>query len=856
MGSSERDAANWLKRAKPGYCNITLGHLEASCAFGSRGALGLSREASRTGWSAAAGECLAKCMRCPRCEFMSLSVRYSDCSWYSTCDLSRLNDATAQEPAFQSAAVVRRRGPPAVQSKTGRLQAVARSLEGLHCLSPSGLPIEEPHLPADLAELERAMLDGRRVLKLPHHLLRLTTINPDNVGETLGTLLSALAVQADAPHTSWQLSWTPVQKRPTPKHALSLLRHMSRYIWRNGLPFGLSETAGGYIWRNGSPFGLSETAGGTVVGCYGGVRVVQTYDFAPRVRPSWRAVAQLRALLRPAGASSAPLSPPAWEQQRGRATARRMRGTNLGNAVAPIQAPRPVAILFQRPRGRSDNGRAIVNEADTLSALDAAGFEPSLLSPSQLSLSALARRLGSAALLVGVHGAALAHCMWLPRGRSALIEVFLPDHAYGLYPLFARAAGVLHLPLLLRWPSVDRRPAASLSAFKASAWARWPGYRNDSVLEQLKACSAYPLSTALYRLNLFERGHCVDIAKSADYTIPSHELRHVAGLALSHVLHASSVERRTDHVLHASSARIGGAGGAEDDAEDACSTCSVRRSTEDDAKDGAEGSEGGGADGSVGGSVGGSEGGSEGGSVGGGAPTALSLRPAPLLCEDAFVLGVERLTLLDPQQGAVPSVSARHTLSRYLRGMGFCPRMVPVDGIKCMHPRGRGFCPRLLASSQALDASIENASLVIRVAERSSAVLSAESAEMSAERRLRLRRRGAVLIDLVTSSSVTHSVHAAQAMSAASTAASSAVAPGSMVPVDGILPIPGFCLEHGPGCQLTLQTLEVLLRFALVALHPLSDTSSFTQGPLWKPLWKRRPGAAMPKGGAGAGCRC
>ena len=838
MGSSERDAANWLKRAKPGYCNITLGHLEASCAFGSRGALGLSREASRTGWSAAAGECLAKCMRCPRCEFMSLSVRYSDCSWYSTCDLSRLNDATAQEPAFQSAAVVRRRGPPAVQSKTGRLQAVARSLEGLHCLSPSGLPIEEPHLPADLAELERAMLDGRRVLKLPHHLLRLTTINPDNVGETLGTLLSALAVQADAPHTSWQLSWTPVQKRPTPKHALSLLRQISRYIWRNGLPFGFSETAGG-----------------TVVGCYGGVRVVQTYDFAPRVRPSWRAVAQLRALLRPAGASSAPLSPPAREPQRGRATARRMRGTNLGHAVAPSQAPRPVAILFQRPRGRSDNGRAIVNEADTLSALDAAGFEPSLLSPSQLSLSALARRLGSAALLVGVHGAALAHCMWLPRGRSALVEVFLPDHAYGLYPLFARAAGVLHLPLLLRWPSVDRRPAASLSAFKASAWARWPGYRNDSVLEQLKACSAYPLSTALYRLNLFERGHCVDIAKSADYTVPSHELRHVAGLALSHVLHASSVERRTEHGLHASSASSSAPPAPPMRAEDACSTCSVRRSTEDDAKDGAEGSEGGGADGSVGGSVGGSEGGSVGGSVGGGAPTALSLRPAPLLCEDAFVLGVERLTLLDPQQGAVPSVSARHTLSRYLRGMGFCPRMVPVDGIKCMHPRGRGFCPRLLASSQALDASIENASLVIRVAERSSAVLSAESAEMSAERRLRLRRRGAVLIDLVTSS-VTHSVHAAQAMSAASTAASSAMAPGSMVPVDGILPIPGFCLEHGPGCQLTLQTLEVLLRFALVALHPLSDTSSFTQGPLWKPLWKRRPGAAMPKGGAGAGCRC
>ena len=110
-----------------------------------------------------------------------------------------------------------------------------------------------------------------------------------------------------------------------------------------------------------------------------------------------------------------------------------------------------------------------------------------------------------------------------------------------------------------------------------------------------------------------------------------------------------------------------------------------------------------------------------------------------------------------------------------------------------------------------------------------------------------------MLIDLVAAS-VTHSVHAAQAMSAASTTASSAGAPGSTVPVDGILPIPGFCdPEHGTGCQLTLQTLEVLLRFALVALHPLSDTGSFTQGP----LWKRRPGAAMPRGGAaGAGCRC
>ena len=454
----DADVEAWLSRASPGYCNITVANLESSCAFGDRGVLGLSQAAASSGWKLAAAECLAKCSACPRCAHVSMSVQYIDCSWYAECDEESLNDRSVPTPAFRSAAVAFTSRPMGSSSSL-KLQAVARSLDGLHCLSPAGLPIGEPHSSTALADLERAMLEGR-VRRLPHHVLRLQTINPDNVGETLGTLLSALAVQADAPTIGWQLAWNPRQHAPTPKHASSLLRHMAKHVWRDGAPVAASEMDG------------------RTVGCYAAVRAVSTYDFASRVAASAKAVEQLRALLRQTSRPRAVPTVPA-----------------AGPSSAPNTAPAPTAVLFQRPVGRADNGRAIINEegedilrpppfhratrrsrADplpspptmtvgALGALRAAGFAARAVSPSALSLAALAHALSTTTLLVGVHGAAFAHCMWQPPGRSALIEAFLPDHAYGLYPLFARvrAGGPAESLLLTNAPSLRKFRTARLS---------------------------------------------------------------------------------------------------------------------------------------------------------------------------------------------------------------------------------------------------------------------------------------------------------------------------------------------------------------------------------------------------------
>lgn len=460
-----------------GYCNITLADRYASCEFGNRGALGLTSMEAQT----AARSCANKCMQCSRCRYVSYSVEFRDCSWYAECNLDALHDAVPNAP-FRTSVIgphgasgalsLSREYPSRLVAaptwRRQRLLAASSALQGLTCLSPAGLPISEPHPRSDLEKLEEALLAGR-VLHLPHHLLWLKTINPDNVAEVIGTLLSALAVQSDATRAdvSWQFAWTHTQHRPTPKHAASLMQRLLRHTWRRGDIIGESELTG------------------ATVACFRASATVQTYDFAGRVAASSKAVQRLQSLLQ--------------------ASARAPVGRMTFGAVQPQRAALPTAVLFQRPPGRADNGRFLLNERGILEALEAAGFAPRSLFPAQLSLVKLAQVLSDTALLVSLHGAALCHCMWQPTGQAAVIEAFLPDHAYGLYPLFARVAGVLHLPLFLSWSHVDRRPISTMAAFKASAWARWPGYTNESVAQQLAACSTRPLPASLHRRNLFDR---------------------------------------------------------------------------------------------------------------------------------------------------------------------------------------------------------------------------------------------------------------------------------------------------------------------------------------------------------------
>ena len=76
--------------------------------------------------------------------------------------------------------------------------------------------------------------------------LRLRTINPDNVAEVYGTLLSALHAQHSINHTLQPVfSWR--QHYPTPHHAKELLQRVTGHVWRRGKVVGNSDLRTGRV---------------------------------------------------------------------------------------------------------------------------------------------------------------------------------------------------------------------------------------------------------------------------------------------------------------------------------------------------------------------------------------------------------------------------------------------------------------------------------------------------------------------------------------------------------------------------------------------------------------------------------
>ena len=70
-----------------GYCGVTETGKQGDCEGGSLGSFSIrafsSEHALRT--------CALKCAACNRCQYVSLSVRFQDCSWFTRCDTASLN---------------------------------------------------------------------------------------------------------------------------------------------------------------------------------------------------------------------------------------------------------------------------------------------------------------------------------------------------------------------------------------------------------------------------------------------------------------------------------------------------------------------------------------------------------------------------------------------------------------------------------------------------------------------------------------------------------------------------------------------------------------------------------------------
>ena len=73
-----------------GHCGETTAGQTGHCTVGDKGAWVLKRKDFEDGdRNAAMAACTKRCLSCPRCRYVSLSVTYRDCSWYESCDLTR-----------------------------------------------------------------------------------------------------------------------------------------------------------------------------------------------------------------------------------------------------------------------------------------------------------------------------------------------------------------------------------------------------------------------------------------------------------------------------------------------------------------------------------------------------------------------------------------------------------------------------------------------------------------------------------------------------------------------------------------------------------------------------------------------
>ena len=80
-------AVDWLRSSKPGHCGATDGGREGPCdePLGARHGRGSFSLANFSDWPTAVALCQAQCASCANCNWITVSLRWRDCSWYSHC---------------------------------------------------------------------------------------------------------------------------------------------------------------------------------------------------------------------------------------------------------------------------------------------------------------------------------------------------------------------------------------------------------------------------------------------------------------------------------------------------------------------------------------------------------------------------------------------------------------------------------------------------------------------------------------------------------------------------------------------------------------------------------------------------
>lgn len=72
-----------------GYCDVTASDNAGSCDTDDKGSFAWDRGSSS---HSALASCRAQCERCAGCNFLTVSHRWKDCSWFRACDMHALQN--------------------------------------------------------------------------------------------------------------------------------------------------------------------------------------------------------------------------------------------------------------------------------------------------------------------------------------------------------------------------------------------------------------------------------------------------------------------------------------------------------------------------------------------------------------------------------------------------------------------------------------------------------------------------------------------------------------------------------------------------------------------------------------------
>ena len=496
-----------------GHCGATVAGDPYNCSSGPLGAFLLPD------WlygmrNTTIDACLHACAGCERCNFVSVSLPYRDCSWYSSCHQLHRTPASFQ--------TYRRR------------ESVASTRV---CPSPSG------------AHVVVASPSLGPVVEVDARVLWLTSIRMSNAFESVCTLLSGVLKTLRAPHTLWRPRWIhddgthdsgeSFNARRTAPHVQQLATLLNG-TWQNGSALEPTPFGGHAASSRRVPPSSSGSQARPLPLCYavdpsGEAVAFSFHPIFEDALPSGvdrLAYEAVRALQR-AAFSRWGVRPPSAAVSI-ELVADTTRATGAAAAAAATSAPSAVVMMRGHVESRTGRrmhaGRGILNEQALRSTLVGAGYgEVAMLVPEELTLASLMARLSRTSLLVTMHGAAMINQVFLPLDASAcVLEIFPPGMAYPTGFQLASVARHLHLALWLDWWDIDARVCESDAAFRTSAFHQQWGWNRTTLAGHQHACAARPPASA------FEVNLCTGIAKAFDFILPLGPLRVLLAAARAH----------------------------------------------------------------------------------------------------------------------------------------------------------------------------------------------------------------------------------------------------------------------------------------------------------------------------------